>query len=62
MTNDRIAINKRLALRMFFDAGYDTEQGLSFAAKLLAQLEEPTAGYYYADAVVESIEYNLADA
>lgn len=50
-----IAVNKKTALKMFWDAGYDTEAKLLAAAKLLEGAKQPTAGYYLADDVAALI-------
>ena len=46
-----IAVNKRTALKMFWDAGFDSEDKLIEAAKLLDGLKQPSAGYYMANDV-----------
>lgn len=53
---DKIAINKKTALKMFWDAGYITEQSLTQANDMLGKLKQPTNGYYYAEDVSSQIE------
>ena len=43
---DILAINKRTALKMFWEAGFDSEQGLKEADAILSKLKQPSAGYY----------------
>jgi len=42
-----IALNRREALRRFWDAGYDNENRLRDAAAILDRVPQPAAGYYY---------------
>jgi len=51
-----LAINKRTALKMFWDGGFDSEAGLIKADTALATLTQPSAGYYCADDVSTLIE------
>jgi hypothetical protein len=51
VNSDRLAVNHRTALKMFWDAGYDTEQALLRANATLQTMAQPSPGYYYADAV-----------
>jgi len=53
--NDRIAINKRTALRMFWNAGHDTEAAMLAADAALETIAQPSTGYYYADDVAQLI-------
>jgi hypothetical protein len=55
MNNDRLAVNTRTALKMFWDAGYNTEDLLTKAATLIKTLTPATDGYYYADEVANLI-------
>lgn len=52
---DRIAVNKRTALLMFWNAGFNTEARLIQANEALTALAQPTAGYFYADDVAQAI-------
>jgi hypothetical protein len=60
MYNDQHAnkIDKYTALLIFWNNGWDTEQRLYDANKLLDGLYMPTNGYYLADDVV-SLAHNL---
>ncbi len=53
---DRLAVNTKTALRMFWDAGYTTETALAHAYEMLCTLHQPTRGYYMADDVSALIE------
>lgn len=55
MATTKLAIDKRTALKMFWDAGYNTESKLLEAnAKLLAA-PQPSQGYWYSDDVIALI-------
>jgi hypothetical protein len=58
MYNDKLAVDKYTALLIFWNNGWDTEQRLYDANKLLDGLYMPTNGYYLADDVV-SLAHNL---
>ena len=53
--NDKIAISYNTALKCFWDDGYNTEPLLQLADKIIKNLKQPTAGYYYADDVITSM-------
>ena len=53
---DKIAINKRAALLMFWSAGFNTEALLLSANKALGLIKQPVAGFYYAADVHQAIE------
>lgn len=55
MNVQEMAINKRTALRMFWDAGYNTEEKLIAASKKLDSMPQPTEGYWYAKDVSKAI-------
>jgi hypothetical protein len=55
---DKIAINKRQALLLFYQAGFVSEKQMSEANKLLSTLKMPSSGYYYPDEVRKLIEKN----
>ena len=55
MNVQEMAINKRTALMMFWNAGYTTEQKLLKANDLLKSLKQPAEGYYYASEVSKLI-------
>ena len=49
---DRVAVNFRVALGMFFEAGFNNEELLAQAAVAIKGLIPAAEGYYYADDVV----------
>ena len=55
MNNDRLAVNTRTALKMFWDAGYNTEDLLTKAATLIKTLTPVSNEFYYADEVANLI-------
>lgn len=55
MNINELAINKRTALRMFWDAGHTTEAQLIAASKKLDSMKQPSAGYWFASDVSKSI-------
>jgi hypothetical protein len=55
MNNDRLAVNTRTALKMFWDAGYNTEYLLTKAATLIKTLTPASNEFYYADEVANLI-------
>lgn len=58
MNVNELAVNKRTALRMFWDAGYNTEAQLIAASKKLDSMKQPSAGYWYAKDVSKVIGNN----
>lgn len=58
MNQDRISINHRTALKMFWDAGFNTESLLIAANKAIENLYQPAASYFYADDVSNLIKEN----
>ena len=54
--NDRLAVDHKTALRMFWNAGYTTEKKLKQANEKIKQLKPAADGYYYADDVSILIE------
>jgi hypothetical protein len=55
---DRLAVNKRIALKMFWDAGWDTEALLTNAHLIIEEITQPSTGYWYADDISNAIELN----
>lgn len=58
MKGDKLAVNKRTALKMFYDAGWDTEPALFKAHLLLEEIRQPTDRFWYADDISEVIQHN----
>lgn len=56
MKNDKLAVCKRTALKMFWDAGVQTEEGLIKANAQIMQLYQPTSGYFLAEDVSKLID------
>ena len=54
--SDKIAVNKRTALKMFWDAGHNTEAQLIAASERLEAMQQPTKGYWYANDVSKAIK------
>lgn len=52
---DKIAVNKRTALKMFWDAGVQSEAGMVKASVAIDNLYQPTKGYFLAEDVAELI-------
>lgn len=52
---DRVAVNFRVALGMFFEAGFQNEELLWIAINAIHALIPAAEGYYYADDVVVAI-------
>lgn len=48
MNVQEMAINKRTALMMFWNAGHNTEEMLKRASDKLESMQQPTKGYWYA--------------
>ena len=59
VANDKLAVNKRLALKMFWDAGYNTEELLLKANALIESCKQVTKGYWLADNVSNLIELGV---
>lgn len=55
MNVNELAVNKRTALRMFWDAGHNTEAQLIAASKKLESMKQPSAGYWFASDVSKAI-------
>ena len=55
MNVKEMAVSKRTALMMFWNAGWNTEEKLLHADSLLRSLVQPTQGYYYASEVSKLI-------
>ena len=58
MNNDKLAINKRIALKMFYDAGWDTEESLVNAHLIIEEIPQPSNGFWYADDISDAIQIN----
>ncbi len=56
MNNDKLAVNKRTALMMFWNAGHNTESKLKAANDKLESINQPTKGYWYAEDVSKAIK------
>ena len=52
----KIAVNKRTALKMFWDAGHNTEARLIAASERLEAMHQPTKGYWYANDVSKAVD------
>lgn len=55
MNLNELAINKRTALRMFWDSGFTTEAQLIAASKKLDRMKQPSKGYWFASDVSKAI-------
>ena len=55
MNINEMAINKRTALKMFWDAGHTTEAQLIAASKKLDSMKQPSQGYWFASDVSKAI-------
>lgn len=56
LETDKLAINKRTALKMFWDAGYDTESRLLEASKIIDSIKQCSSGYWYASDISNAIK------
>jgi hypothetical protein len=61
MENTKLAVNKRTALKMFYDAGYDTEEALIKAHSIIEEIQQPVTGFWYADCVSDAIQHDKLD-
>lgn len=52
---DRVGISHRVALRQFYEAGFNDPIGLENAMVAVQQMPQATAGYVYADDVPAAI-------
>lgn len=50
-----LAVNKRTALMMFWNAGHNTEAKLKAASDKLNSMKQPIKGYWYASDVSKAI-------
>lgn len=55
MNVQEMAINKRTALMMFWNAGHNTEEKLKAASDKLDSMKQPSKGYWYASDVSKVI-------
>ena len=56
MNVQELAVNKRTALMMFWNAGHNTEAQLQAASERLEAMQQPTKGYWYANDVSKVID------
>ena len=56
MNVQELAIDKRTALMMFWNAGHDNETTLQAASDRLEAMPQPTKGYWYAKDVSKAID------
>lgn len=56
MNVQEIAINKRTALMMFWNAGHNTEPQMIAANARLEAMQQPTKGYWYANQVSKLLD------
>lgn len=56
MNVNELAVNQRTALKMFWDAGHNTEAQLIRANDLLKTIKQPSSGYWYAKDVSKAID------
>jgi hypothetical protein len=56
MNIERIAVDKRMALKMFWNAGFNTEYKITKVDSRINHLDQVTEGYYYADDVSKLIQ------
>lgn len=59
MTHDKLAVNQRVALRMFWEAGFNTEWLMMEANKIVISSKQCTNDYWLAEDVSGLIESNL---
>ena len=53
-----IAINFKLALRNFYDAGWNSEALMMRAAEIIKELKPASEGYWYPDDIHRAIKEN----
>jgi len=56
ITEAKTGISKKSALRMFYDAGFDSEANMIAANESLSALKQPTEGYYMASDVSAAVK------
>ncbi len=56
MNTKEMAIDKRTALMMFWNAGFDTDEKILKAHDKLMSIRQPTKGYWYAVDVSKAID------
>ncbi len=56
--SDKIAVNLRTALKMFWDAGWDDEKSLLAAADIINKLKQTTPGYWKAEDISAALAKN----
>lgn len=55
MNVQELAVDKRTALMMFWNAGHNTEEKLKAASDKLESMKQPSKGYWYASDVSKAI-------
>ncbi len=55
MNVQELAVDKRTALMMFWNAGHNTEAKLKAASDKLESMKQPSKGYWYASDVSKAI-------
>lgn len=55
MNVQELAVDKRTALMMFWNAGHNTEAKLKAAGDKLDSMKQPSKGYWYASDVSKAI-------
>lgn len=55
MNVQELAVDKRAALMMFWNAGHTTEAKLKAASDKLESMKQPSKGYWYASDVSKAI-------
>ena len=56
MNVNELAVSERMALKMFWENGHDTEMLLTEALAVIRKIKPATDGYYYAKDVSKAIE------
>lgn len=56
MNTKEMAIDKRTALMMFWNEGFDSEEKILKANDRLLSIPQPTKGYWYANDVSKAIK------
>ena len=56
LDESRTGIDKKTALKMFWNAGHKSELDMKTAANMLSKLKQPTKNYYYASDVEGAVK------
>lgn len=59
MSNDKLAVNQRTALKMFWEAGFNTEHLMLKAHKLIVSSKQCVDGYWLVEDISRLIKSNL---